>query len=194
MSTVAPSRLTLRRMQLAEIAELAEVIPEISDAQLANRWREQSQGYRELLVAERNGELVGTVSIAETYRPPSLHLFALEVAASRRNEGIGGEIVAWVVDEARRRGLRRVYLEVRTDNPARRLYHRLGFRRVREFVVALQFGRLSNADGGDVVPDGEAGLDGDRQQRAPGSKVVQSASACFRNASTISLNSCGFSQ
>jgi ribosomal protein S18 acetylase RimI-like enzyme len=38
--------------------------------------------------------------------------------------------VRWVVDEARRRGQRRVYLEVRSDNPARRLYHRLGFRRV----------------------------------------------------------------
>jgi ribosomal protein S18 acetylase RimI-like enzyme len=145
MSTVAPSRLTVRRMQLAEIAELAEVIPEITDAQLANRWREQSQGYRELLVAERDGELVGTVSIAETYRPASLHLFALEVAASRRNEGIGGEIVGWVIDEARRRGLRRVYLEVRTDNPARRLYHRLGFRRVGPAFVNSWW--LFNSDG-----------------------------------------------
>ena len=83
------------------------------------------------MVAEREGKLVGTVSISESFRPPeSLHLFALEVSVARRNEGIGAEIVSWVVDEARRRGLSRVYLEVRTDNPARRLYHRLGFRRV----------------------------------------------------------------
>jgi hypothetical protein len=34
-----------------------------------------------------------------------------------------------VVDEARRRKRAAVYLEVRVDNPARRLYHRLGFRR-----------------------------------------------------------------
>jgi hypothetical protein len=42
-----------------------------------------------------------------------------------------------VLDEARRRGKRRVFLEVRVDNPARRLYQRLGFRRVGpEFINA----------------------------------------------------------
>lgn len=131
MTTAVPSETKVRRIQFAEIQELAETIPEITDAQLTNRWREQSLGYREFMVAERDGELVGTVSISESYRPPeSLHLFALEVSAARRNQGIGADIVNWVVEEARRRGLHRVYLEVRTDNPARRLYHRLGFRRV----------------------------------------------------------------
>jgi ribosomal protein S18 acetylase RimI-like enzyme len=129
--TTASRRVTLRKLLLAEIAELAEVIPETSDAQLANRWREQTMGYRELMVAEQDGELVGTVSIADASRPMnSLHLFALEVAAAKRNRGIGGEIVRWVVEEARRRGHERVFLEVRIDNPARRLYHRLGFRRI----------------------------------------------------------------
>jgi ribosomal protein S18 acetylase RimI-like enzyme len=59
-----------------------------------------------------------------------VHLFALEVSEAARNQGVGGEIVRWVVEEARRRGKGRVFLEVRVDNPARRLYHRLGFRRV----------------------------------------------------------------
>jgi ribosomal protein S18 acetylase RimI-like enzyme len=118
-------------MRLHEIEALAAVIPETSASQLANRWREQGMGYREVMVAERDGELVGTVSIGESYRPVrGLHLFALEVASARRNQGIGGDVVRWVVEEARRREQRRVYLEVRTDNPARRLYHRLGFRRV----------------------------------------------------------------
>ena len=131
MTLLASSQVTVRRIQLAEIEELAETIPEVTDAQLENRWREQSMGFRELLVAERDGKLVGTVSICESsYPPDSLHLFALEVSGSHRNEGIGAEIVGWVIGEAGRRGLRRVYLEVRMDNPARRLYHRLGFRRV----------------------------------------------------------------
>lgn len=118
-------------MRLHEIDELARAIPETSAAQLANRWREQSLGYRELIAAERDGEMVGTVSICESMWPvKGLHLFALEVADARRNEGIGAKIVGWVIEEARRRGLGRVYLEVRTDNPARRLYHRLGFRRI----------------------------------------------------------------
>jgi ribosomal protein S18 acetylase RimI-like enzyme len=61
-----------------------------------------------------------------------MHLFALEVAVDRRGHGLGGAVVEWVIEDAKRRGCSRVYLEVRTDNPARRLYHRLGFRRVGE--------------------------------------------------------------
>jgi ribosomal protein S18 acetylase RimI-like enzyme len=126
----------VRPMRLHEIEALSRVIPETSAAQLANRWREQGLGYRELLAAERDGEVVGTVSIAVSMRPiRGVHLFALEVAEAARNQGIGADIVRWVEDEARRRGQRRVYLEVRTDNPARRLYHRLGYRRVGESFI-----------------------------------------------------------
>jgi len=125
------SPISLRPLRAWEIDSLAAAIPETSAAQLANRWREQSLGFRELLAAVLEDEVVGTVSIGESERPPrSLHLFALEVASARRNQGIGAEIVRGVVEEARRRGRRRVYLEVRIDNPARRLYQRLGFRRV----------------------------------------------------------------
>jgi ribosomal protein S18 acetylase RimI-like enzyme len=124
--------LTIRPLRREEIAQLAQVIPdELSEAQLENRWQEQELGYREVLVAEADGELVGTVSIRRTHdSAPAMHLFALEVATHRRGEGIGSAIIEYVIDEARRRGCRSVYLEVRVDNRARRLYHRAGFRRV----------------------------------------------------------------
>jgi ribosomal-protein-alanine N-acetyltransferase len=111
---------------------LAAAIPdELSEAHVANRIREQELGYREVLVAEAGGELVGTVSMRESgFEPHSMHLFALEVSPVHRGRGIGTSIVEHVVEEARRRGCKRVYLEVRVDNRARRLYHRLGFRRV----------------------------------------------------------------
>jgi ribosomal-protein-alanine N-acetyltransferase len=121
---------TVRPLERREIAALARDVDVLSEAQLRNRWHEQDLGYRELLVAERDGEAVGTVSIRHNRDAESMHLFALEVATNLRGRGIGGAIVAWVIEEARRRGCTRVYLEVRTDNPARRLYHRLGFRRV----------------------------------------------------------------
>jgi ribosomal protein S18 acetylase RimI-like enzyme len=106
------------------------VLDEAGEAQLRNRWHEQDLGYRELWVAEQDGALVGTVSLRHNYDSESMHLFALEVATERRGEGIGSAIVERVIEEARSRGCTRVYLEVRADNPARRLYHRLGFRRV----------------------------------------------------------------
>lgn len=127
------TQIRVRPMRLHEIEALARLIPETSAAQLANRWREQGLGYRELLAAERDGAVLGTVSITESLRPVrGVHLFALEVAEPARNQGVGADIVRWVEEEARRRGQRRVYLEVRIDNPARRLYHRLGYRRVGE--------------------------------------------------------------
>jgi len=126
----------VRPMRLHEIEALALAIPETSAAQLANRWREQGLGYRQILAAKRDGEVVGTVSITESVRPlRGVHLFALEVAEAARNQGVGADIVRWVEGEARRRGQRRVYLEVRIDNPARRLYHRLGYRRVGEAFI-----------------------------------------------------------
>src|SRR5215207_4210556 len=130
MAPMNADDLVVRPARREELAALAEALVETSAAQLENRWREQELGYRELLVAQQAGRYVGTVSIGESESPPaSLHLFALEVAPERRGQGIGGSIVRYVVDEARRRQRRAVYLEVRTDNPARRLYHRLGFRR-----------------------------------------------------------------
>jgi len=125
----------VRPMLRHELASAARALGDVSEAQLSNRWQEQELGYRELLAAEMDGEVVGTVSVRHNAEAESLHLFALEVAANRRGQGIGRAIVGEVVAEARRRRCTRVYLEVRADNPARRLYHRLGFRRVGESFV-----------------------------------------------------------
>jgi len=128
---VAADELTIRPLRRDEIGALAAAIVEMSAAQRENRWREQEMGFRELLVAESGGELVGTVSISENDDAfHSMHLFALEVAPARRGRGLGTALVEHVLADAERRGCGRVYLEVRVDNPARRLYHRLGFRRV----------------------------------------------------------------
>jgi ribosomal protein S18 acetylase RimI-like enzyme len=126
---------SLRLLERQEIPALARVLDEAGEAQLRNRWHEQDLGYRELWVAEQDGALVGTVSLRHNHESESMHLFALEVATERRGEGIGRAIVECVLKEARARGCTRVYLEVRVDNPARRLYHRLGFRRVGKTFV-----------------------------------------------------------
>ncbi len=128
---ISSESVLVRPLLHQEMRALAAVIRETSEAQFANRWREQNQGYRELLVAEVQGILAGTVSIREKNDGThSLHLFALEVATEMRGRGVGSAIVRYVIEEARRRGCDRVTLEVHIENPARRLYHRLGFRRV----------------------------------------------------------------
>jgi ribosomal protein S18 acetylase RimI-like enzyme len=123
------ARPVIRPLRFEEIPQLAEAVwDSTSIAQLEARWRERELGYREILVAEVDGQIVGTVSIHEPLLG-SMHLFALDVGPEWRNRGIGRALVEHVLDEARRRKLRQVFLEVRVDNPARRLYHRIGFRR-----------------------------------------------------------------
>mgnify|MGYP001609117430 CR=1 FL=1 len=53
----------------------------------------------------------------------------ITVAPRARRQGLARTLMLQLLNEARRRGAEELFLEVRVDNPARRLYHRLGFRR-----------------------------------------------------------------
>ena len=58
-----------------------------------------------------------------------LHINSLAVDVARRRQGLGGELLAFVLDEAARAGATSATLEVRSSNvAARRLYERVGFK------------------------------------------------------------------
>ncbi|MEU7925228.1 GNAT family N-acetyltransferase [Micromonospora sp. NPDC049801] len=87
-----------------------------------------------LIVAEQDGDLVGCLQI--TYIPGlgrhgaerSL-IESVRVRSDRRGQGLGRQMMAWVIDQARRRGCALVQLTTdksRTD--AHRFYLGLGFR------------------------------------------------------------------
>ena len=60
-----------------------------------------------------------------------VHLLNLAVAVSWQRQGVGSQIVYWMLDREKDRGLRIVTLEVRaTNNPARSLYRKYGFAEV----------------------------------------------------------------
>ncbi|MFY1669406.1 GNAT family N-acetyltransferase [Plantactinospora sp. WMMB334] len=87
----------------------------------------------ELIVAELDGEAVGTMQL--TFIPSvsrrgaeRMQIEAVRVRADRRGDGIGRRMMAWAVDRARERGCRLVQLTTdkrRTD--AHRFYASLGF-------------------------------------------------------------------
>lgn len=55
---------------------------------------------------------------------------SMRTARAARNRGVAARLLTHILDEARRRGYRRVYLETGTQDffaPARRLYQRHGF-------------------------------------------------------------------
>src|SRR5207244_914190 len=57
----------------------------------------------------------------------SFYIDELDVDPLRRGQGIGGQLLSWAVDEARRCGIVNMSLHTTTANPARRLYERHGF-------------------------------------------------------------------
>jgi ribosomal-protein-alanine N-acetyltransferase len=53
----------------------------------------------------------------------------IAVAPAARRRGIGGRLLDWILEVARRRGVTELFLEVRESNrPARELYRTRGFR------------------------------------------------------------------
>ena len=85
------------------------------------------------MVAERNGELIGTLQltiIPGLSRQGSSRglVEAVRVAASARGSGLGTTLMEWSIEESRARGCTLVQLtsdKTRTD--AHRFYDRLGF-------------------------------------------------------------------
>jgi GNAT superfamily N-acetyltransferase len=86
-----------------------------------------------LLVAEVGAEVVGTLQLSVLptlvrQGAPRAQLEGVHVRSDHRGSGVGGAMVRWAVEEARRRGCALVQLtsqKRRTD--AHRFYTRLGF-------------------------------------------------------------------
>ncbi|MER6006283.1 GNAT family N-acetyltransferase [Nonomuraea angiospora] len=89
--------------------------------------------YDELIVAEQDGEVVGTMQLTYLAGLSRLgaercQIEAVRVAAAARGQGLGGRMIKWAVDRARERGCAVVQLtsdKSRTD--AHRFYDTLGF-------------------------------------------------------------------
>jgi len=87
------------------------------------------------VVAERDGSLIGMAILVERYSPawvgPLLTIDAVFVMPAHRRRGVGKALLARAAAEALGRGAPFVELMVQTQNPARRLYERVGFEPVR---------------------------------------------------------------
>jgi ribosomal protein S18 acetylase RimI-like enzyme len=134
MSRDRTPNLTVRSPQSDDIIKLTEnLMPEVSVEQMNRRWEEHRHGYRELLIAELDGEAVGAVSVTDQRHqlPNSLRMIALDVGMAFRRKGVGTALMEAVEEQARRLGFQRVNLEVGVSNrDAMRLYERRGYERL----------------------------------------------------------------
>lgn len=84
---------------------------------------------RHYVVIESDSEVIGYAGLFATRHTADVQTLA--VAAQRQGEGLGALLLTVLLDEAQRRGVGEVLLEVRADNEtAARLYQRFGFERI----------------------------------------------------------------
>lgn len=151
-------RLTVRPARTADLPAIAEIY---SDAVLNStatfdteprsaaergRWlREHGPPYV-VLVAERDGEVVGWASLSP-FRPKPAYRHTAEdsvyVRADARGRGVGAALLARLLEVAAENGFHSVIGLIAGENPASvRLHRRLGFRRVGvEREVGFKFDR-----------------------------------------------------
>lgn len=83
----------------------------------------------EWLIIERDARAIGRLYLRET--PGNLHIVDISLLPDSRGQGIGGAILADILDLARGRRCD-VTIHVEKGNPARSLYARLGFETLEE--------------------------------------------------------------
>jgi len=111
-------------------AEAAKAVPSVAKY-LVGWQRPGDFGF----IAEQNGEIIGADWArrlsAEELRVPygddETPKVSIGVNPNARGQGVGEKLMRALIDEAARRRLG-LCLSVRSENPARRLYERLGFR------------------------------------------------------------------
>ncbi|CAD6004283.1 ribosomal protein S18-alanine N-acetyltransferase [Agreia sp. COWG] len=86
---------------------------------------------REVDARESHGQIVGYAGLLAPAGAHEGDIQTIAVAPDVRRRGLGRVLMTSLMNEARRRGLREVFLEVRADNPhAEALYASLGFERL----------------------------------------------------------------
>lgn len=120
----------LRVLHASTRDHLAALPEELRAGLLALQYAAQEAGWRSTAVAgeERVVEVDGTPAgrLVLDRRPDSVHVVDIALLPAARGTGLGGWLLRDVVAEATASGLP-VTLHVARDNPARRLYERLGF-------------------------------------------------------------------
>jgi ribosomal protein S18 acetylase RimI-like enzyme len=101
-------------------------------------------------IAEQNGEIIGAawarrISAEELrfpYGDEETPKVSIGVKPNARGQGVGEKLMRALIGEAHRRGLG-LCLSVRSENPARRLYERLGFRDIPGSAATNRAGGMS---------------------------------------------------
>ena len=126
-------------------AEAAKAVPRVAKY-LVGWERPGDFGF----IAEQNGEIIGAAwarrlsaeELEFPYGDEETPKVSIGVKPNARGQGVGEKLMRALIGEAARRGLG-LCLSVRSENPARRLYERLGFRDIPGSAATNRAGGMS---------------------------------------------------
>jgi len=118
---------SVRAAELAQVAWPDAAKRAFLDEQFGLQHQHYVQNYpgADLLLIEKDSRPVGRIYVYRTEK--EIRLMDIALIESERVRGVGTALLQELMDEARAAG-RELTLHVEPDNPAQRLYQRLGFR------------------------------------------------------------------
>ncbi|MFZ4506230.1 MAG: GNAT family N-acetyltransferase [Fimbriimonas sp.] len=109
-------------------------LPPLTDSQAASFWdgvlKEISSGRRIVLVARKDGEIVGSVQLLLADRENAPHRAEVQklfVHTSHRGNGYARSLMVAIEEEAKRVWRRLLVLDTNSGSAAEKLYHSLGY-------------------------------------------------------------------
>ncbi|WP_017610668.1 ribosomal protein S18-alanine N-acetyltransferase [Nocardiopsis xinjiangensis] len=152
----------LRPMNLADVGPVmaleTALFPEDAWSQYA-LLSELAEPGRHYVVAESDGEVVGYAGLRAA--APEGDVQTMAVDERLWGSGVGSALLTALLEEARRRGITRMFLDVRADNPrAQKLYTGFGFVR-----VGVRDGYYNGTDAITMLRVDEAGGSGHKEDR-----------------------------
>jgi len=137
--------ITIRPVREEDADQIVQLETELfgSDAWSEELVRDElSARYRRYFVAVDEDEVVGYAGLYAVGTEADVQTIALVL--EHRGRGLGRQLLETLCGEANRRGVRELFLEVRSDNDAaRRLYERAGFVEIGERPGYYQPGNIS---------------------------------------------------
>jgi ribosomal protein S18 acetylase RimI-like enzyme len=113
--------------------------PSVSMEIVGSMRAKSERGALEVLVAERDRKIVGTVGVALHQRVASI--FSVGTLPDARRRGVGRTLVVDAVERARHSGAQLVYLIARADDSPKDMYRKIGFHVETAFDVWLRLPR-----------------------------------------------------
>ncbi len=129
-----PSKIDIQSGDLGDVNEVMQVMDSAFPKTFGEGWNHHqcrsmlSMPSSKLLIARQAGTICGFVISRQAVDEEELLMIA--VAPEYQDQGVGYSLMEHMLGAARAHGVSAVFLEMRADNPAVRLYTKFGFEQI----------------------------------------------------------------